>query len=132
MRLKSAIPALPVRSMDRSAGFYTQMLGFTPAHREPDFAILKRDDVELHLWAATDESWQTRDSGKPVKSGAESFIAGTSSCRVAVTGIDDLHRELEPRGILHPNAPLTTQPWGTREFGILDPDGNLITFFERQ
>jgi catechol 2,3-dioxygenase-like lactoylglutathione lyase family enzyme len=142
VRLTAAIPALPVRSVDRSVGFYSQTLGFTLGHSEAGFAILKREDVELHLWEAADESWRTRDvdsagaqgahAGKPVKSGAESFIAGTASCRVAVIGIDDLHHELAPRGIVHPNAPLTAQPWGSREFGILDPDGNLITFFERQ
>ena len=32
--------------------------------------------------------------------------------------------------IVHPNAPLTSKPWGTMEFAILDPDGNLITFHE--
>src|SRR5438874_7000623 len=39
---------------------------------------------------------------QPVRSGAESFIAGTASCRIEVEGVDDLFGELEPRGILHP------------------------------
>jgi catechol 2,3-dioxygenase-like lactoylglutathione lyase family enzyme len=46
--------------------------------------------------------------------------------------VDELHAELQPRGILHPNAQLHDQPWGTREFGVSDPDNNLITFFERR
>ena len=66
-----------------------------------------------------------------VRSGAESFIAGTASCRVQVIGVDELHGELQPLNITHPNAQLADKPWGTREFGILDPDNNLITFFER-
>ena len=31
-------------------------------------------------------------------------------------------------GIVHPNGALADKPWGTREFAILDPDGNLLTF----
>lgn len=92
--------------------------------------MLRQDTVEIHLWAATDERWQTR-SGPPVLSGAESFIAGTASCRVAVLGADEFHDRIRLLGILHPNAQLTDQPWGCREFGVLDPDRNLITFFER-
>jgi len=50
---------------------------------------------------------------------------------VYVAGIDDLFNELQSEGVIHPNAPLETKPWGSREFGILDPDGNLVTFAER-
>jgi hypothetical protein len=32
---------------------------------------------------------------------------------------------------VHPNAPLRDQPWGTREFAVLDPDNNLIALYER-
>lgn len=131
MRLLSAIPALPVKHIGRSVEFYRDKLGFAPRHEEDGFAILSRDAVELHLWAAADEQWRARAGPSPVVSGAESFIAGTASCRVAVVGVDALHRSLEPLGILHPNAHLATKSWGTREFGVLDPDRNLITFFEQ-
>jgi catechol 2,3-dioxygenase-like lactoylglutathione lyase family enzyme len=111
--------------------FYRDKLGWTVVHQETGFAIVQRDAVALHLWAAADESWRTRASGSPVVSGAESFIAGTASCRVHVDGIDALYRSLDPLGIVHPNGRLRATPWGTREFGILDPDRNLITFAER-
>lgn len=32
---------------------------------------------------------------------------------------------------MHPRAALRHQPWGVREFGVLDPDGNLVTLYER-
>ena len=131
LQFTMAIPALPVNDMARSLTFYRDKLGFTVVHHDNGFAVLRRDGVEAHLWQAADESWRTREGDSPVVSGAESFIAGTASCRIAVTGVDDLHRELDPTGIFHPNAPLVDQPWGTREFGTLDPDGILITFFER-
>ena len=131
MKLVHTVPALPVSDIDRSLVFYRDQLGFTVIHHEPGFAIVVRDTVSIHLWAALDESWRDRDHrSHPVISGAESFLAGTASCRISVEDVDELHDVLEPLGILHPNAPLTNQPWGSREFGVLDPDNNLITFFE--
>ncbi len=130
MRMLAAIPALPVTDLGRSVAFYRDALGFVPVHQEDGFAVVIRDDVEIHLWRATDERWRARAATPPVVSGAESFIAGTASCRIRVSDIDAFHTTIHPLGILHSNAPLTDQPWGAREFGILDPDGNLITFFQ--
>ena len=131
-RMLHAIPALPVKNMERGVEFYRDKLGFTFGHLEGGFAIFRREAVEIHLWAATDERWRTRGGSSPVVSGAESFIAGTASCRVEVEDVDGLYRRLYPLGIVHPNGRLADQPWGTRDFGVLDPDGNLITFFERK
>lgn len=124
-----AIPALPVKDVAQSVPYYRDQLGFMLVHQEHGFAILRRDAAEIHLWAASDESWRTRSS-LPVVSGHESFIAGTASCRIGVEGVEELRRDLLPRGVLHPKAHLADMPWGTREFGVLDPDYNLITFFE--
>jgi catechol 2,3-dioxygenase-like lactoylglutathione lyase family enzyme len=131
MRMLHAIPALPVAEMARSVTFYRDTLGFTLVHHDGGFAIVQRDAVTLHLWEASDQGWRTRSAAPPVVSGAESFIAGTASCRIAVEDVDALHRELQPRGILHPSGQLSDQPWGSREFAITDPDNNLITFFMR-
>ena len=119
-----AIPALPVRGLERSVAFYRDHLGFALAHGEAGSAVLRRDAVELHLWTAAD------DASVPVVSGAESFLAGTASCHIAVADVDALHEALRPLGVLHPNAPLRDEWYGTREFGVLDPDRNLITFYQ--
>ena len=57
-------------------------------------------------------------------SGAESFIAGTASCRIAVDAIDELYAELSEQ-LVHANAQLHDEPWA-REFGV------LVTFFQRR
>lgn len=132
MQMLHAIPALPIGDVTRSVAFYRDVLGFTLVHHDDGFVIFQREAVEIHVWQASDTSWQTRDATSPIVSGAESFIAGTASCRFAVTSVDELHHELQPAGIVHPNAQLADQPWGTREFGVLDPDNNLLTFFERR
>ncbi len=131
MKLLHAIPALPVRDQERSTAFYRDRLGFTVAFQDEGFTKLQRDAVEVHLWVANDESWRTRDGTCPVVSGAESFISGTHSCRIGMEDVDGLYRALQPLGIVHPNGQIEDMPWGTREFGITDPDNNLITFFER-
>jgi hypothetical protein len=50
---------------------------------------------------------------------------------VEVTGVEQLHEHCRLLGVVHPNAPLHDQPWGTREFAVLDPDHNLIALYER-
>lgn len=65
--------------------------------------------------------------------GAETFIAGTASCRIQVERVDELYEELRVADVLHPidkGAPEDAE-LGTREFATLDLEGNLLTFFER-
>ena len=100
-------------------------------HHEDGFAVVRSGQVELHLWQAGDESWREREyAQEPIVSGAESFLAGTASCRVEVDEVNELHGIFQPLGILHPNAPLRDEGYGTRQFSIVDPDNNLVTFFE--
>jgi catechol 2,3-dioxygenase-like lactoylglutathione lyase family enzyme len=119
-------PALPSADIQRSIEFYRDMLGFEVVHTEEGMAIFRRGAATVHVWGATDESWHERaDWGRPVVSGAESFLAGTASCRINVAGVDELHAALEQAGELEDTW------WGTREFHVFDPDGNLVTFWER-
>ena len=132
-RLSETIPALPVRDVASSVGFYRDRLGFEPLHHDGGFAVLSRDDAVLHLWEASDESWRKGvDLERPVCSGAESFIAGTASCRIAVEGVDELYAELSAQDVLHPvsKEAVADTDFGTREFATLDRDGNLVTFFQ--
>jgi catechol 2,3-dioxygenase-like lactoylglutathione lyase family enzyme len=131
--LSQTVPAMPVYDVAKAVAFYRDRIGFTVLHHAGGFAVLKRDGAELALWEAGDESWASRASlERPVRSGAESFIAGTASCRIAVDGIDVLYDELREAAVLHRvsrDGPGDTD-WGTREFAALDLDGNLLTFFE--
>lgn len=76
MTLLNAIPALPVADIARAVEFYRTRLGFTARHVEDGFAIVRRDDVEIHFWEA---------SGAP-GSGAEPHLAGSASCRIRING----------------------------------------------
>jgi hypothetical protein len=109
----SAVPVLASLDLERSLAFYEQKLGFQRRALFAAYAVLARDGVEVHLWKCDDR-----------------HIAENTSCRLNVKGIDDLYTECLQKLIVHPNAPLTDQPWGLREFGIVDLDGNLIKFAE--
>ena len=76
---------------------------------------MARDAVQIHFWPCS-----------------ERHIAENTSCRVQVSDVDRLYVELDAQGVVHPSAPFEDKPWGAREFGILDPDGNLVTFAERR
>jgi DNA-binding transcriptional MerR regulator/catechol 2,3-dioxygenase-like lactoylglutathione lyase family enzyme len=112
--LQRAAPVLASLDLDATQRFYAEKLGFTAVSTYPDYAISTRDDIELHFWLTDDAD-----------------IPKQTSCYVRVTGVDALHDEMQAAGVVHPNGPLRDQPWGLREFAILDEDGNLIKFGER-
>jgi len=131
--LLQAIPAIPVQDAAAAVAFYRDKLGFEVLHHDGGFAVLARDEAAIHLWEAGDESWRERDSiQNPVRSGAESFIAGTASCRIRVEGVDALYVELRSARVLHPLSRdgVSDEDYGAREFATVDADGNLVTFFE--
>jgi catechol 2,3-dioxygenase-like lactoylglutathione lyase family enzyme len=110
----AATPVLASLDIARSVAFFTTHLGFTRVHVEPGvYGIVARDAVRVHFWACEDRR-----------------IAEATACRIQVTGIRDLYERCKDRSVVHPDAPLAERPWGSHEFAILDPDGNLVTFHE--
>jgi catechol 2,3-dioxygenase-like lactoylglutathione lyase family enzyme len=110
-----AVPIIPARDTRAGADWYRENLGFDVVHVEPEYAIVERDAVGVHLWGP---------------SGIDPADSNTTF-RIRVDGIDELYEHCRGRAIVHPNAPLEEKPWGAREFAVLDRDGNLLTFFER-
>ena len=131
--MSKTIPAFPVRDAAAAVSHYRERFGFSSPHEEPGFAVVVRDDAVLHLWGASDEAWRSRESltDEPVSSGAESFLAGTASCRIEVEDVEGLFRELSSNGVLHDvsRQGVKETDFGTTEFAALDLDGNLLTFF---
>jgi catechol 2,3-dioxygenase-like lactoylglutathione lyase family enzyme len=110
----SAVPVIPARDVEESAAWYRDRLGFEIFHAEREYGIVGRGETWIHLWGP---------SGIAPENSMTSLRAG-------VRGIDGLYEHCQDEGIVHPNAPLEEQPWGFREFGVADRDGNLLTFFE--
>jgi len=110
----SATPVLASLDIERSVDFFCSQLGFTPVHvQQGVYGVVAHGEVDLHFWACADRK-----------------IAEATSCRFQVEGVEALHAKCVGLSIVHPNAPLQGKPWGAREFSVLDPDGNLVTFSE--
>jgi len=110
----AAVPIIPARDTGASTAWYRDRLGFEVFHVEPEYGIVGRGEAWIHFWGP---------------SGIEPEDSMTTF-RIGVRGIDELYEHCRVEGIVHPNAPLEEQPWGMREFGVIDHDGNGLTFFE--
>lgn len=114
MKTHRAMPVLQVRDVRASAAFY-ETVGFH-CHGfigEPaDFAVIQRGDVTLAL----DRS---REAAIPVNQWWAAYLY--------VSDANALHAELAALKINGLTKP-QDQPWGCRDFEIVDPDGHRIAF----
>jgi len=108
--LISASPTLASLDLAETVAFY-EGLGFRTGFHDEGYAIMNRDEVSLHFWK-TDNP----------------LFPKNTSCYISVKEVDSLYVEMQRENVIHPNAPLRDQPWGMREFAILDIHGNLIRF----
>ena len=111
-RLVAATPKLASLDIERSLAFF-ERLGFKQLHASRDYGVARRDGVSVHFWLCSDPR-------TPKETG----------CRISCEGIGELFEAYFKLGVVHPNGQLEAKPWGTREFSILDADGNLVTFNE--
>lgn len=116
IRFQSIAPTYVVKDMERAVAYYRDVLGFDPLflHGDPPtYAVLKRDDVHIHLFPEHMEHHQ----------------AGFSNCYVNVDNVEALHREYVSKGvpIVHE---LKVKSYGMKDFVIADLDGNHLGFGE--
>lgn len=115
MSLTSIHPKLPMRDKATTSDFYVQKLGFVRCgtHDYPAYLMVKKDLIELHFFAFEDL--------RPEENYGMVYIR--------TDHIDALYASLIENNVaIHPNGKLETKPWGQREFSVLDPDNNLLTF----
>lgn len=98
--------------------WYAQ-LGFEPrfvdAGGDPNYGGIGRDDVEIHLQWHSAEEWTAGLDGSAYRF----FVDDPDELFVEITATSDL---LEGRSV-------GDTAWGTREFGLYDPDGNALFFY---
>ena len=119
-RLVAAYPQVFVTDMARAVAFYRDRLGYRVVYLygEPAFyGQIGRDGAALNL----------RHVDAPVLDPALRDRETLLAANIPTEAVDALHREFDTRGV--PFAqPLKARPWGTTDFIIRDPDGNLICF----
>ncbi len=119
--LKAVQPVLGARDVAATVHWYVERLGFTCRFDDGGapirYAGISRDGVELHL------QWQDDRYFPPPGDDAPSY-------RFLVDDPDALHAECTGRRGLSLTATLRDTPWGTREFGMYDPNGHGLHFYK--
>lgn len=116
-RLTSLAPQFLVDDLERAIGYYKK-LGFTFGEPwEGFYAIGQRDGLELHLKEAPNN-----EAARQHRREHEHLDAAAG-----VDGIEAFYEQCVANGVII-FKPLTATPWGTKDFYIEDPDGNIISF----
>jgi uncharacterized glyoxalase superfamily protein PhnB len=103
------MPELAFVDVAAAVRHYRDVLGFSVNYEQHDLGVMDRDAARVLLIKRTEAS------------------RGTGSAFFYVRDADDLHAELLHAGADVQAEPVS-QPWGIREFAVLDPGGNRLTF----
>jgi extradiol dioxygenase family protein len=108
-------PKLPMRDKTATKDFYINQLGFQKFGSTDfdDYLMLQKDNIQIHFF-----EFKALD---PKENYGQVYIR--------TDDIDKLYQSLiDNKTGIHPNGRLEIKPWGQKEFSLLDPDNNLLTF----
>ncbi len=108
-------PKLPMRNKAITKDYYINQLGFKNigAADYDGYLMVQKDNIQIHFFefAALD----------PKENYGQVYIR--------TNAIDKLYQSMLDNKIsIHPAGSLQQKPWGQKEFALLDPDNNLLTF----
>lgn len=107
-------PKLPMRDKAITQDFYLR-LGFkNVGNADYDgYLMVKKDAVEIHFFEFKELN--------PAENYGQVYIR--------TDNIDEVYQSMLAQQInIHPGGHLQTKPWQQKEFSLLDPDNNLLTF----
>jgi catechol 2,3-dioxygenase-like lactoylglutathione lyase family enzyme len=108
-------PKLPMRDKKTTRDYYVNQLGFKDigtADYEA-YLILAKNNIEIHFFLFKELN--------PLENYGQVYIR--------TNDIENVYETFLKNGVaIHPNDPLQIKPWDQKEFSLLDPDHNLLTF----
>jgi predicted enzyme related to lactoylglutathione lyase len=107
--LMQALPELPFDHVPAAVAYYRDVLGFRINYQQDDLGVMDRDAITILLISRTDQH------------------KGIGSFGAYVTNVDALYEELLAKGAKVLGPPVS-RPWGLRNFIVIDPEGNRLTF----
>lgn len=113
--LTNVNPKLPMRDKNATFNYYVNELGFTVfgSLDYDHYLMVEKENVQLHFFEFKDLNTE------------ENY----GQVYIRTNDIDGLYQSLLDNNVaIHPNGSLETKPWGQREFSLIDPDKNLLTF----
>lgn len=95
--------------------YYINKLGFQVFGDNDfdDYLMVRKDNVQIHFF-----DFKTLDTKENY---GQVYIRTNDITKLYQTFLDK-------KIAIHPNGTLETKPWGQKEFALLDPDNNLLTF----
>lgn len=108
-------PKLPMRNKNITREFYLQKLGFKEFGNTDfeGYLMVEKDHIQIHFF-----EFKNLD---PKENYGQVYIR--------TDYIENFHQSLlDKKTSIHPNGHLEIKPWGQKEFSVLDPDNNLLTF----
>lgn len=113
----SICPKIPMRDKSATKNYYINGLGFQQFGSDefPDYLMIKKGNIEIHFFLFKELN--------PKENYGQVYIR--------VENIEKVYQDFLDNEIkIHPNGALKATPWGMKEFHLLDPDNNLLTFGE--
>jgi hypothetical protein len=108
-------PKLPMRNKAITRDYYINKLGFREVGSTDydEYLMIQKDNIEIHFFEFKELN--------PKENYGQAYIRTNE--------IDKLYQSmLNNKVSIHPNGSLQIKPWQQKEFSLLDPDNNLLTF----
>ena len=108
-------PKLPMRNKADTRDFYINKLDFNEfgSADYDGYLMIQKDNIQIHFFEFKDLN--------PKENYGQVYIR--------TNDIESLyHSFLDKKTSIHPNGHLEIKSWGQKEFSVLDPDNNLLTF----
>lgn len=109
------IPKLPMRNLSVTRDYYVSKLQFSVSGVDEfdHYLMVEKDGLEIHFF-----EFKELD---PAENYGQVYIRTDK--------VDELFKWMLENSVeIHPNGYLENKPWRQREFSLLDPDNNLLTF----
>ncbi|MFK7833566.1 MAG: bleomycin resistance protein [Winogradskyella sp.] len=113
--LTASHPKLPMRNKAITKDYYINKLGFKPFGTKDyeGYLMLEKDSIQIHFFEFKDLD--------PKENYGQVYIR--------TNDIETLYLAYIKANVeIHPNGHLELKPWQQKEFALLDPDSNLLTF----
>ncbi len=112
--LLSVCPKLPMRDKGLTRDFYINKLGFQEVSNYNDYIIFKKDEIEIHFFEFS----------------SLNISENYGQVYIRTKNIEKIYNTYLDKKVIHPNGHLEIKPWRQKEFSVLDPDNNVLTFGE--
>ena len=97
----------------KKENYYVNQLCFQELGDYEGYLLVQRDNIEIHFFEFPELD--------PKVNYGQVYIR--------TNDIEAVYKSMiENKTEIHPNGSIQTKPWGQKEFSLLDPDNNLLTF----